>query len=302
MPVLLAAVVGVVASPRPARAAACCVSAATGGVGRLRIWEQYATGLSASYGLGIGYWDPDSRWHRYRGYGENELRLSWWALGRLGRRWQAWVSLPGLVTWRRAGALHDTNGAVADAQIGVRWDPVLIGEYLGVPGVAVVLTLTAPTGRAPWHSRGDLGADITGRGAWVPAVAVVLEKTHLPWFFQLQVGADVPLPLRRPDTGQEERLGPGVSASFSTGAELVPDVLVLSGSLHGSWHAPVHLAGAVVPNSSQLTTGLGASLSWAATPAWTLVGGVDTGLFFDYLGDNLPGKVDVSVTIRHNTW
>src|SRR6201999_23593 len=89
---------------------------------------------------------------------------------------------PIIETWRETtldgGHL---GGGIGDVNLSARYDFVVAGESLYVPGVALLAGVTAPTGRASESARARLAVDATGIGAWQANVALALEQTFGPW-------------------------------------------------------------------------------------------------------------------------
>lgn len=264
------------------------------------IWEDFAVGGSTSLAVGVGYWDTDATWHAYGdSYSEYEWRSTVWTLVGLGRRSSVYARLPWMYSRRRATSVQGFGGGIADADVGFRYELLSIGEVAELPGIALTASVLVPTGRATEDANEPLGADTTGRGAWVPALGVTLEKTYLPWFVQLNLGTTVPLPAERSDLEVTQRYGPGAQTSVVGGVEVLPDELVLAASLRYAWEAPVTIAGRTIDDSDRTDVGVGLSVSWRVHPHWTLQSAFDSGLFADHLGKNLPGRITTTVGLRY---
>jgi hypothetical protein len=296
--IALAALVGL--APLTADGAACCVSSTSGGVGRLRIWEDFAIGVSSAVSVGVGHWSADSEWKPYGDtYSELEWRSSLWSLVRLWERGEVQLLVPAVLNHRTATGTEATGGMVGDILVGLRYEPVAIGEYHRAPGVALVATLLAPTGRSADRSSEPLAVDVTGRGAAVLGLAATLEWTRLPWFVQFTVGATLPLPFERADTGLWQWFGPGVQLTAVTGVEVVPSDLVLDVTARFGWESPLRIDGDVVDGSERTDLALGIGLSWLVNPHWTLTASAETGIFASDFGDNSRGLVTTSLGVRY---
>src|SRR6516165_6251558 len=77
------------AAPRPASAAACCVSATSFGVGRLLAWEDAAAGLQLGHARSLGQWDASGslRWNA-GDYSDGLTTLQVWGIVRVLERVQ----------------------------------------------------------------------------------------------------------------------------------------------------------------------------------------------------------------------
>ena len=295
---VLACVTGALAPTSPAAAAACCVSA-TQGAGRLLIWEELAVGITTGTAFGVGYWDENADWHGYGDFAEIEWRSEIWAWVALGERTSAFLGLPAMLTYREAVDVHGLGGGLADIQLAFRYELLAIGELLELPAVAIIASVLAPTGRSMQDATASLGADTTGRGAWVLSLGTSIEKTRLPFFLQLNLSTSLPLPAERSDLGVSQRFGPGLQSSLAGGIEAVPDELVLSLVGRFAWEAPLSIDGSSVDNSSRRDLGAGLAISWRFDPHWTVQAAADLGLFVDGLGDNQPGRITTTIGLRY---
>jgi hypothetical protein len=296
--VSLLVLAGVALAPRPAGAAACCVSSSVG-LPRLRIWEDAAGGLTGAYSWAPGYWDQDATWRGFEGYGEREWRLSAWGLARVHKRVQLYALVPFVINDREGATRQEPDAGLGDVAAAVRYELANVGELGHWPGIALSLGVTAPTGRAIEDSASQLAADTTGRGAWVIAPALVLEQVWGGRFLQATLGGTIPLPRERSDNHQTSRFGPGVQLGLAAGFEAVPGKLVLAGMIRASYETSLSMDGRTVPNSGRADTGVGVSVAWDVGERWTVTAGVDVGLLFSGLGDNQPGRVAGSLGLRY---
>lgn len=280
-------------------ASPCCVSATHGGVGRLAPWEDAAVSLSQSVAEGLGRWDTDGDFQPYTDFSEREWRTSAAALVGFHRRALAYAIVPWLVTERSSGDLADTGAGLADVELGVRYQWLDFGETPSFPALALVLGLTAPTGRDPSAARGTLASDATGRGAWVPEGGIQLELARRSWFVRLNAMGTVPLPMTRGDTGEAQRFGPGVASSVVGGSGFLRDRLVLSASTRLRIESSLHVEGRPLPGSSQRRLGVGVQGSLALAEHWTLLANGETDLVADGLGRNAPAQLGVGLGVRY---
>ncbi len=274
--VLPALVVLALAATR-AEAAACCLSASVVGVGRLTVWEDAAGGLSTSYSHGTGRWDA---WSQYRPLGaglrEDELRLEAWGLVRLHEAWQVSARVPWVVGVRAAGDASSVGTGVGDVSAAVRWEAVSLGAFEHVPGLALSLGLTTPTGRRPELATDALGASATGRGAWTVSAGLAAEYAWAPWFVRLDVGALYNAPFVRADTGVVQAFGPGGQAALSGGRELLSERLVLAASLRFEHEFPLSLRGAMTARSDSSSLAVSVSGAFKVTSHWTVTAAVSS--------------------------
>lgn len=291
----------VATTPAVARAAACCVSATSFGVGRLLAWEDAAAGVQVGHTRVLGQYDA-RRALRLFGPGEFSdglTRLEPWAIVRLAERVQVQARVPVVVNDRAAAALSQVAAGLGDVGAAVRLEAVSLGEYERLPSLGFTLGVLAPTGRRAEQSFPPLGAGVTGRGAWGASLAVESEYTWLPWYLRVDAGITVYAPFRRADTGASQWYGPVVQAALSGGRELVPDKLVLALSAQLEWEAPLHLDGEVVTGSSAFLPSLVTSLSWRAHPHWTFVASAAVSVWPSGVAQNRDARLGVVLGGRH---
>lgn len=296
----LAAVLALGLFPSLARAAACCMSATSFGVGRLLVWEDFAAGVQLGHARSLGQWDERGALRLYGSELSDGLsRVEPWGILRVHERVQLQARFPVLVNDRSVPGTSQSAGGLGDLGAAARFEVIALGAFDRVPSFGVTVGALAPTGRRPEQAFAPLGAGVTGRGAWGGSVAVESEYAWLPWYVRLDLGASVFAPFVRSDTGATQAYGPLVQAALSAGRELVPDRLVLALSATGEWEAPLRLDGEVVPTSSGFVPSLGASLSWRPEPHWTLVSSLSSSVWPSGLAQNRDARVGLVVGVRY---
>jgi hypothetical protein len=288
------------AVPRAGEAAACCMSATSFGVGRLMIWEDWAMGVRLGHARSLGQWtgEGDLRTNP-AGYGAGITTVEPWAILRLHERVQLQAWAPILLEDRESEAASQVAGGLGDVGAAVRLEVISIGQYAGLPSLAVTLGGVAPTGQRVEETAPPLFAGTTGRGAWGAALALESEYAVLPWFVQLDAGAAWSFPFTRDDTGATQQYGPGLQIALSGGRELVPGVLVAAVAVSAEWEAPVEIDGEPVPGSDARSLALAGSLSWTLSPHWTLVTTFTTSTWPFDAGANRDARAGLIVGIRH---
>ena len=293
------ALAALAAAPRPTRAAACCVSATSFGVGRLLAWEDAAGGLQLTHARSLGQWDSGGslRWNP-PDYSDGLTTAQLWGILRVQEHVQLQGWAPVVVNDRQSGGRSQVAGGLGDVGAGARLEVLKIGEYQGLPSLAFTVSGLAPTGRRPEQTRPPLFAGTTGRGAWGGSLALELEYAFLPWFVRLDGGATGYLPFRRGDTGVSQRYGPSLQVALSTGRELVADVLVAAVALTGEWEAASVSAGRTVPGSAARQYGVAGSLSWRFDPRWTVTASVVNNVWPGGAGQNRDARVGFTLGVR----
>ncbi len=295
----LLAALAVALVPRAADGAACCLSATSFGVGRLLVWEDWAVGLQLGHARSLGQWDSGGSLRWSSDLSEGLTTVEPWAIVRVHQRVQLQGWVPILANDRRSGSESQVAGGLGDVGGAARLEVLGIGEYAGVPSLAVTVVGFAPTGKRPEETRPPLFAGTTGRGAWGGSLALESEYALLPWFVKLDGGVTGWLPFRRSDTGATQTYGLLGQASLSAGRELVPDAVVAAVSVTGEWEAPIRIDGARVPDSGAHLYSLAASLSWRFDPHWTVVGSATNTVWPDGGGRNRDARIGFTLGIRH---
>lgn len=291
-----------VASPCAAHAAACCLSAASFGIGRLAIWERGAAGLTSLAASDRGRWDAAGTFRAFAGgYRQDEARAEIWALARLHERWQAQARAPWVVGIRGADGVATSVGhGIGDVQLGLRWDAVLLGEFLGLPGVALTATATAPTATRAEQATDPLGASATGRGAWVAALALAVERSVLPYFVRLDLGASQPFGFERIDLAKTQRYGRGYQLGLAAGREVGSDKLVIAGQAIFDCEGAYSLDGVERAETAMRGLNLGVSLAFRLSPRWTITAAGTTDAASGWVSArNRTERWSASVGVRH---
>ncbi len=298
--ILFVLVVWALTIPVPAHAAACCLSAGVFGVGRLAVWEDLVVGTSVGLTRAHGLWAADGRFRAYGdGYQEHEGTAELYGIVRIDERFQAFGRVPWLLTHRSAGSQIELGHGLGDVQAGLRFDPVLIGEYGELPAIGLTATVLAPTGIRPENATTSLATGTGGRGVWALSLALSLEHVSGPWFARLDAGGSVSLPFVRRDLGVRQAYGPGLQVGLFGGRELISNRWVLAlGAIH-EWEAPYALDGVTVPDSSARSPSLSVSTSWKLSGNWMLQASALATPWVDGLGKNRLGRAGATLGVRY---
>lgn len=166
----------------PARAQACCAAAAPIAPGRLALHEKALVGVQFAGSVGLGSFDGGSRFYGNSG-GAHQLDTQATLLGtlRVVPRLQVGMSAPLWLSFRGADGVSEVGGGPGDLGLVVRYDLVRNREYRHWPGIGLLASASAPTGRAPEASETALGSDVTGLGAFQGSLGLWLERSFGPW-------------------------------------------------------------------------------------------------------------------------
>jgi hypothetical protein len=169
-------------TPHLAHAQACCAGSSAVTPARLALHEDalvgttlHVAGVIGSYGVD-GTYSPQSP-----GSSEVDVEEDLLLAIRLTKRAQLAALVPLVETFRSGLGQSAHGGGVGDINIGGRYDFVLTRESRFVPGIALLLGATFPTGRPPEEAQAPLAVDATGIGAFQGNVGLALEQTWGSW-------------------------------------------------------------------------------------------------------------------------
>ncbi len=172
------AAVACIAGERTARAQACCTSTSTIFPARLQDDEAALVGLRAMGAAAYGFFDGQRVLHgQPDGASELDFGQTLLVTARAANEpIQFNVSVPLVETYRSAGSVRDGGGGLGDVSFSARWDFFHSGMDPVVPGIAMLLSVTVPSGTSAEAAQNPLGADATGLGAAQLGAGFALEQ------------------------------------------------------------------------------------------------------------------------------
>lgn len=276
-----------------AEAQACCAGGSAVTPARLGLHEDYLVGLQAKVAAVPGAFDDVNG--RYApgapGTSEVDLEQDLVAAIRLFRRGQVALDVPVVETRRAVPGYSEFGGGIGDVNLGARYDFTLAGGSRIVPGIAALLGVTFPTGRAADAAHKPLATDATGIGAFQGTLGLALEQTFGPFY----VGVNGLLSLRSPHSATTTNGG----VTTTTSETLAPQgsVVVAFAYVFGNeaaigasiaWTAEGNavIDGSPTPNSGRRQTLLSVLGAAPFTDSWRMQGALFatppwTGLSFD---------------------
>lgn len=286
---------------RPVHAAACCTSAAISGVGRLKVWEEFAVGSSISHQVIEGSWNADGAWVKNpEDYSSSLSTFKTWSIVRLTNDIEASLLVPLLLNHRKLFDQAATHIGFGNIELGVRYELISIGSFSKIPGIALRLDVGLPTGqRSDEASERDLLAATTAKGDWSISPSITFEYAHLPWFVKLQTGGRFYLPYDHLELSQTYQIAPTFQINLSGGLELVPDILIASLSIRWTGQAESKLVGVRQNASSYSLWSSSLSLSWEPAPHYTISLTISRELPANYFGQNSTGGTDIAMGFRY---
>jgi hypothetical protein len=287
-------VLGVIgAATSPARAQACCAGGSAITPARLELHEEALAGIELKAGGALGSYDPGGH---YLGSpaGDTELDFEQDVFGafRVLRRGQLALLVPWVETQRQTPRDGGHVGAgIGDINASARYDFVVAGESHYVPGIALLVGLTFPTGTAPESAIEPLAVDATGIGAWQADVALALEQTYGPWLINATaIGAK-----RTSRFGQT--LGTQITLLLAGAYTFDNDAAIALSASYAFEGDATNSDGTTVPESSKRLSTLSLSVLWPVSDLWRLFGGLYVEPPARGFGANQPSVSGLTLTV-----
>jgi hypothetical protein len=278
----------------PIHAQACCAGAGAVTPGRLVVHEDALVGLQARVANVFGSFDSHQTYRAAPAdTTEWDFEQNLFGALRVVRRGQLALLVPAVQTYRNTGR-SEFGGGLGDVNFSGRYDFVLAGESLYIPGAAVLAGITFPTGTSVEAAEQPLATDATGVGAFQGNLGLALEQTFGPWLFGL-----TGLVAKRTSRGAgRTRTTPGTqfNVMFATAYTFPNDAalaLLLSYTLEG---APV-VSGEERSDLSRRIPRFGFAGIYPLTDQWRLQGGLFLTPPVSGFGRNTPSNADLLFTV-----
>ncbi len=244
--------------PRVAAAQACCAATALVSPARLQGGEQLGMGTRLR-GRGIlGTFTANGRYES-SAPGDVDLAEDLFAVARVGLNAQVAFFVPIVQARRSIPGTASWGGGIGDLGVSGRYTVLLPGEHPILPGIALQIGASIPTGRSVAQADDPLAADATGTGTFEGTVGFDLQQIAGSWF----VGFDAWIAQRVPHaTGSvQQSFSPRFTGVLSAGHVLASQIstgLFLTGQNQGP--SRDRTDGKIIDGSSQslVTAGLGA--------------------------------------------
>lgn len=284
------------ALPSRALAQACCSGAGAITPARLAPHEDSLAGVQTRGSLVFGSFDSHASYAgNAPGSGEVDLEQDLIGAVRVHPRAQLSLLLPIVETWRTTRSTGgEAGGGAGDVNVGGRFEVTMAGRSRTIPGVAVLVGTTIPTGRAPDAATHTLATDATGVGAFQGNVGLALEQTAGGFVFDLS--EIVAMRTSRTVGTLDETLGPQFLTLLAAGYSFSNDAATaLIVSYTEELEATIN--GARAAGSSRRTVQVSATGSYPLSDSLRLQGGVTFIPPLEPLGRNQPASVGVSLTL-----
>jgi hypothetical protein len=281
------------AVPSRAWAQACCAGGAAVTPGRLELHEDALVGATVKAATVLGSYDTGGRYAASPARDtEGDFEQDVFGAVRVLRRGQVALLVPIVETLRRTpqDGAH-VGGGVGDVNLSGRYDLVLAGESLYVPGIALLGGVTFPSGKPPEQASPPLAVDATGIGAFQGNGALAVEQTFGPWLFN----ATGLVAVRTPRFG--EQLAPQITL-LGAAAYTLPSDLAFAISVAYAFEGDARATGGGdIPASSKRATVLTLSALWPVTDTWRLLGGLYLDPPVSAVGSNQPAAGGLTLTL-----
>lgn len=148
--------------------------------------EDALVGFSSRAAYQLGAFD---QYGKYRAKPSNtneyDFEHSLVVAARIMARGQVALLVPFVQTYRETRRASEFGGGLGDINFSARFDPLRAHEARYVPGIAILVGLTLPTGTAPEAANKPLTTDATGVGAMQGNLGLALEQAFGPWMLGL---------------------------------------------------------------------------------------------------------------------
>lgn len=278
-----------------ARAQACCAGSSAITPGRLAGPEDALVGVLFKAQNVLGAHDA-SRHYASSGSGNSEVDFEEDLIGtlRVLRRAQVSMVVPFVETRRRVASKLGTGGGLGDVNVSGRWDLTLAGASKVVPGVALLLGVTLPTGRPPESATHLNAADATGIGALQGSLGLAVEQTFGPWL--VNVGGFVSQRAARETQGIHTRLG--TQATFlAAGGYTFDDDVAIALVLTYALEANARVNGEIVSDSGRAVTTVTLAGLVPFNDTLRLQGGLYVTPPLDHFARNQPTPIGLTLAL-----
>ncbi|HEY1547479.1 MAG TPA: hypothetical protein VGG28_06655 [Kofleriaceae bacterium] len=154
--------------------------------GRLALHEDALVGIDARVTGAYGSFDPTGTFVATpSGASETDFEEDAFAAIRWLDRGQAALLVPLVETRRTTPGESEFGGGIGDINLSARYDFIGGTEARYVPGIALLVGITFPTGTPPESAQKPLATDATGVGAYQGNLGISFEKTIGPWLVGL---------------------------------------------------------------------------------------------------------------------
>ena len=285
--------------PRAANAQACCAATALVSPARLQGAEQIGTGARLRGRSIMGAFDSTGR-YASSALGDVDLAEELFAVARVGASAQVAFFVPIVQTRRTIPGYTSWGGGIGDLGVSGRYTFLLPGEHPILPGIALQIGASIPTGRPVSESGDPLASDTTGTGSFEGIVGFDLQQIAGAWF----VGLDGWLTQRVPGGGGPaignvgQSYSPRLTGVLSAGYVLRSQIstgLFLTGQTQGQNRNAGD--GKMIEGSAQSLVTAGAGAIFPVADVWRLQATFSLDVLASGWGRNQLGGAGLNVSL-----
>ncbi|HEV8551204.1 MAG TPA: hypothetical protein VGQ57_19285 [Polyangiaceae bacterium] len=282
--------------PRAAQAQACCAGTSAVTPGRLELHEDALVGVRVRVATLLGRYDAHAEYRGApAGTAQWDFEQALFGSLRVLRRGQLSLLVPLAESWRRTPTTGaEFGGGLGDLNVSARYDFTGSHEVSFLPGIALLLGTTLPTGRSPEAASSELGSDATGVGAVQLNAGLALERSFGSWLF----GATGLVAKRFPRDARGVKSDLGTQLTFLANAGYVFEseaslAAVVTFTTEGKASVDDH----AVPGSARRLLEVGLAGSQPLDDAWRLQASAFLHPPVDRVGKNQPAMTGAAVTV-----
>ena len=281
------AAMGLLSISTRADAQACCAGSGALTPGRLTMHDSALAGVQLRAAGILGSFAPSTHYTASPpGTSEYDFEQDLFGAIRLFQHGEVALLLPLVETARRTPTSpSELGGGIGDINVSGRYDFYAAGRSRFVPGIALLVGATFPTGTAPEAASKPLATDATGTGAYQGSAGVAVEQSYGAWL--LNATALLALRGTRSVGPIRETLGPQFTAFLAT-AYSFPNDAALALSASYSLEADAVIDDALVPESARSVATLSVSGVWPISDQLRLQSALFINPPISNFGRNLP--------------
>jgi len=286
-----------------AHAQACCAGSGTVTPARLALHERALVGSVVKAASVLGSWDQNGTYIPARpGSSELDLEQDLFGALRLFEGGQVALLVPFVETHRKSQGKGELGGGIGDVNASGRWDITNAGTSRWMPGIAVLVGLTVPTGKpADASNIGALATGATGIGAFQINGGVAVEQAFGPWLVGVSglVAQRTARTVGAGDSAIHERLGPQWTAQGVL-AYVFPHEISAALAASYSVEENATINGQDAPRTSHRLPTVSVGTAIPVSDTWRVQTSLSVQPQVDGLGANQPANAGSSITVVHS--
>ncbi len=286
----------------PAHAQACCAGSGTVTPARLGLHERALVGGVVKAASVLGSWDQNGSYVPARpGSSELDLEQDLFGSLRLFPGGQLALLVPFVETHRKSRGKGELGGGIGDVNASGRWDITNAGASRWVPGFALLVGLTVPTGKpADAKDIGSLATGATGTGAFQINGGLAVEQAFGPWLVSVSglVAQRTARTVGEGDSAIHERLGPQWTV-LAAAAYVFPHEIAAALAASYTVEENATINGVEAAHTSHRLPAISLGTAIPISDTWRVQTSLAAQPQVDGLGQNQPASAGTSITVVH---